>query len=153
MQISRRGMLGIIGAGIGAAIVRPGLIMPIKPGLILAPVGLFITAQMIANEFARELYLAGARKSVVAIPSQSHVNMEIPTSERTLPLDQFTARHLRPMAVALAVRAKSIGGPLELPRGVHEGAIGTSGGFAVRYVQDYYIGTDSMISRFDVIHK
>ena len=37
LTISRRGLLGIFAAGVSAAIVRPGLIMPIKPALVPAP--------------------------------------------------------------------------------------------------------------------
>lgn len=32
---SRRGLLGMLAAGVGAAIVRPGLLMPIKPRLAI----------------------------------------------------------------------------------------------------------------------
>lgn len=35
MSLSRRGLLGMLAAGVGAAIVRPGLLMPVKPALII----------------------------------------------------------------------------------------------------------------------
>ena len=31
INLSRRGLLGMLAAGVGAAIVRPGVLMPIKP--------------------------------------------------------------------------------------------------------------------------
>lgn len=31
INVSRRGLIGMLAAGVGAAIVRPGIIMPIKP--------------------------------------------------------------------------------------------------------------------------
>lgn len=34
VQINRRGILGMVAAGVGAAIVRSGLLMPIKPRLV-----------------------------------------------------------------------------------------------------------------------
>jgi hypothetical protein len=38
INLSRRGLLGMLAAGVGAAIVSPGLIMPIKPALTRAPI-------------------------------------------------------------------------------------------------------------------
>lgn len=152
MQVSRRGILGMLSAGAAAAIVRPGLIMPIKPQLVVSPVGLYITADMIATAFAQELYKAGSRRVICGLPKQSHVDLRITTHHRTLPLDQFVERYLRPAAVALSTHCKGIGGPLELPKGV-ESALGFSGGFAVRYVEHYSLHDDKLITRFDVINS
>lgn len=44
MNLSRRGFLNaMLAAGVGAAIVRSGIIMPIKPSLFMPPRGLQIT--------------------------------------------------------------------------------------------------------------
>jgi len=34
ISVTRRGLIGMLSAGIGAAIVRPGILMPIKPKLV-----------------------------------------------------------------------------------------------------------------------
>lgn len=55
-NISRRGLLGMLAAGIGAAIVAPGIIMPIKPKLV-APQ---LPALIIPDEVRRRYVLRGA---------------------------------------------------------------------------------------------
>lgn len=153
LELSRRGMLGILGAGVGAAIIRPGILMPIKPSLVLPAQGPYITAEMIATAFAQELYKYGARRAVIIQPKQTYVNLSIPQADRTLPLEQFIERHIRPAACSMQASVRGVGSPLELPKGVMEAAQGLAGGFGVRYVQDYDIRTDSLLSRFDILNS
>jgi len=37
INLSRRGLLGMFAAGAAAAIINPGVLMPVKPKLVLAP--------------------------------------------------------------------------------------------------------------------
>lgn len=152
LKPTRRGFLGGLAAvALAPAIIRPGLLMRINPVLAIAPLGVYITAQMIATAMVQELYKCGSRRAIMLTPKQSCVTLEIPAQSRTLSMDHFIAQHVRPAAMKLAASCPKIGGPLEVPRGVHEAAVAVSGGFGVRYIQDYDIYNDRMLSRFDII--
>lgn len=149
MGLSRRKALA--GLFLAPAIIRtPGLLMPIKPSLV-APLGLYITAAMIAQEFAQEMYRAGSRRAIMPHFTQKHVDLLLSSSDRRLPMKEFVEKHLRPAAMALSAQARGVGGPLDLPKGIDEGALAVAGGFGVRFVSFYDPETDSKICRFDVI--
>lgn len=152
IELSRRGFLaGILAIGVAPIIVRAGLIMPIKPGLVTSLTQL--TPQEIATAFAKEMYYAGARRVVGVSLSQSHVDTVIPNHDYSLDIESFSNKHLKPMAQILAKYNPRIGGELILPSCVAEAAIGAAGGFTVRYMRDYNINTDLMITRFDVANN
>lgn len=46
LNVSRRGLIGMFAAGVGAAIVRPGLLMPVKPALLTMPRDIVLTADL-----------------------------------------------------------------------------------------------------------
>lgn len=148
--LSRRGFLsGAVALAVAPAIIRSGLLMPIKPALLAVQ----LSAQEIATEFARQMYWAGARRVVGMSLAQSHVDQHIPNRALTLGMEEFSKQYLRPMAQALVGHNPRIGGQLDIPPGVAEAAIGASGGFTVRYIRDYNIHYDRMHTRFDVTNN
>lgn len=70
MNLSRRGLLGMLAAGAGAAIIRtPGLLMPIKPTLV----GDVSTWAPVHGESELSLHYAGGR--VVKIPTGAQADL------------------------------------------------------------------------------
>ncbi len=53
MQVSRRGLLGMLAVGVGAAIVRPGVLMPVKPALVTG--GRVFTPQEFADVYLNRI--------------------------------------------------------------------------------------------------
>lgn len=140
----------MLAAGTGAAIVRSGLIMPIKPALATST---FLTPGLIAQMMAQELYMGGARRAIIKTHNQTHVDMVMPGSVLAMPLEQFRRDYIQPIAAKLLAKTKEIGTALEVPHGVSEGGTGNAGGFGVRFVRDYHIGYDEMIGRFDILNN
>lgn len=152
MNLSRRKLLGdLCTAALAPAILRSGIIMPIKPGLVRLPEAesmVLATPQQIADTMARELYLRGTQPihRWLHVPgiNQSHVDF---AGTRPTLFDVKTASSL------LSYHVKTTGIAPELPRGVAEAAIGRHQGVEVRYIRDYDIYLDRFISRFDVTHS
>lgn len=74
MNITRRGLMGMFAAGVGAAILPSGVIMPVKNILTWDD---FIT-QMQAYDIYRDLWLV--RQSVIVGRTQLHITSEITSS-------------------------------------------------------------------------
>ena len=156
---SRRGFLFGLGALVAApAIVKFENLMPIQVLETWGPNGL-LTIQMITREFAKLMALQTVGSPLFAIrgAKQSHVDMNFSTFERTLSLQQFSDRILKPAANSLARYVgndKISSASLELPQGVSEATneVLPQAGIAVRGLTDYHIGTNSLLTRFDITH-
>ncbi len=156
---SRRKFLTLTTAFVCApAIVRASSLMPINSRLLIPTpqVSVTLTPQMIANEMARQMVLHGA----IAAPTgavwsgQKCVDLCIGNHEKTIPIDNFIDRYLRPAASALVssgARVINQRAPI-LPVGVTNGAIGKYGDVSVRYLEHYNIFEDRLTQRFDVLH-
>lgn len=122
-------------------------------GTAVAPVAtVILSPQVIADEMARQLFLAGARGVEGVHTEQSHVDLEIPNDAKTVPVEIFVERYLVPAARVLAQRAPRVCGTPILPNGVEVAAIGESNGVKVRYLVARDILWDTYIHRFDVLH-
>lgn len=169
---SRRGFLGFLLAA--PAIVTAAHIMPVKmlssisenefiPELF-EPTSSLLTPSIIAREFARIVARNLTNKGTIvqrkgifkpSLLQQKHVDFQFSSAERTLPLDQFCARIIEPaanvMAGAISYNAKAVRMyPLDLPSEIMEAAREQVNNVEVRLVSDYFIGTDSIIFRFDI---
>lgn len=169
-MIGRRGFLAGIGALLAApAIVRPGLLMPIKPFVLMpeyAPIlpvevlpatNALLTPSIIAREAAVLLKQRLAEANPLRIqstgPVQLHVDFLHTSQDLVLSLHEFSERFIKPaihlLADALSPTAKINSELLEVPKGV-EGASERYDGAALRFIRAYNVETDSLISRFDV---
>lgn len=173
-QPSRRGFLaGLLAA---PAIVQYGHLMPVKlPPLELLPFepwsdeGL-LPISWITREFARQVHnrlqAKGIRSETMTDQyykignglQQQHVDFEYSTIERHMTSEQFRDRVLAPAATLAANQIWPRGrtvvtADLELPANTMEAARERMGGVTARGVSDYFIGTDSIITRLDILHS
>lgn len=153
---SRRGFLAGAGALLIAspAIVRASSLMKVKQWQTFGPGG-FLTIDQITKAFAAELAFAGAKPKAGVVQkfgqTQHQITSQFEHKLRTLSLEEFTSRILRPQAQELVKAGTEFGTQaLPLPQGVHEVAGCTALGIAVRGVTDYNIYTDTFLTRFDV---
>ncbi len=152
---TRRGFLvGLLATGLAPAIVRAESLMPIKVFETYGPNGL-LTPEMITREALRLLRQRVSPIShllTVRGSSQSHVDFTADLPDMAMSLETFSERRLKPVICALASHVNLVGAPPMLPQAV-AGAVAEHGGMGVRYMSDYFIGTDQMIHRFDVTNS
>lgn len=94
---------------------------------------------------------------------QSHVDLQFSTADRTLPLHDFKVRVLEPAMDCLAENVAGKGRnavlsrlkmvEMEQPKNIHEVASVSDGAVRMRGLSDYFIGTDSIVTRFDVLYQ
>lgn len=176
---SRRGFLGFLLAA--PAIVTAANVMPVKmlPSVLqgeflpelLDPAAVsegLLTPSIIAREFARIVAQNLQRKGTrvqessifasVGVVQQKHVDFQYSSRDRALSLDDFRTRLIEPaadkMAEAITRDAAVIRTQrLNLPLGIFEAARESVNGVESRFVSDYDIAVDEMISRFDISYS
>ncbi len=169
MNIHRRGFIAGLGALFAApAIIRPGILMPVKPFLSAAPVvetadGLsaMLTPNIIAHEAARlfretMLRRGGCSVTMADAHNQLHADFKHSSQDLLLSLPEFSKRYIAPAVTALAwaipLGARVSGRKLPLPEGVDFAVSEKSGNVPMRVLRAYDVLSDEFITRFDVVH-
>lgn len=176
---SRRGFLGFLLAA--PAIVTAANIMPVKvlPSVLqgeflpelLEPATVsegLLTPSIIAREFARIVAQNLQRKGTrveessifasVGVVQQKHVDFRYFSQDRKLSLDDFRTRLIEPAATTMADSIASDAAvirtrKMDLPLDIFEAARESVNGVESRFVSDYNITVDEMISRFDISYS
>lgn len=163
METTRRSFIsGLTTLFAAPAIVRSGLLMPVKSFLIETPEPLVgysgaLTPQMITLEALRlfNSERLNAPPCIGPALNQSSVNVVLPSIALHGTLDDVSNRYLKPAMTDLANYVGSApvsGRPLNLPSGVDFAGTEKLAGVAMRMVRAYDMHTDSMPMRFDVRH-
>lgn len=160
---SRRGFLGVLAGALAAPlVVRAESIMPVR-WVDMASKGPLTAAQIVreANRVLREVMATRdigpmSKLLTLSAPKQSGVDMMYVPGERDLPMSLYSDSYIRPamklLVSTLGVGVKIAGDGLAIPPGVREAAHCSDGNIQVRLVQDYHIGADAFVQRFDIRH-
>lgn len=150
---TRRGfLLGGLAIVASPAIVRATSLMPVKCWKTYGPGGV-LTMEMITEEMSKLLrpatrHVPADTYSLIRVGTQRHVDAQFSSTSRRLPLEDFSRQILSPIARVLAQDKTIINAPLLVhPNSVEEQARRDN----VRGLSGYFIGTDSIITRFDVL--
>ena len=163
LKTERRTFLSGVAALLAApALVRVQSIMPISPTETYR-LGGILTWQQIADEAARILRRNLSRRTDVAgwgnaVPggrnNQYHVDLGMSLVDITLPIQTFAARYLEPAMAGLADAIPSMtrvaANAIQVPDGISAGAISEGRGLGLRFVRDYDVRNDRVLTRLDV---